>query len=938
MFSLLITRYSLLNPWCCVFRLFDLFLFALERLWQHRILVLWTLLGLSVATTLALSLVLYVDAVNTGLLASRLSDPPYAFRFRYLGSWEGNITGADVDSASAAVTGSFADLIGLPTAREVLYARGPAWTTRLASGVSLPAFSIGALQGAEDQMEIVSGEWPPRARAEGDPLPVMLPETVLYTMGVQVGDIISVQRSGLTPLDVQIAALWRPVDADDPSWVFIPTFFDNVMLVQPDDLWTALEGLERPVEEGAWYLVFDGATLKTSDVNRLLGSITDGQRIVAATLPGIRMDLSPVDGLNAFNVEVTTLTQQLVIVILPVGGLVLYFVSLVAGLLVSRQQSEDVTLRSRGMSRWAILLLHVLQWLTLALIALGVGLIVSPLIVLLVGQTTSFLRFDGVGDPLVAVITAQAVGAGAATGLLAASSGLFLAWRTSAQTINSFRQTTARAGKAWWQRAYLDLLLLLPAGYVLYTLWAQGGLVTQADNPFGDPLTFVGPTLFSLGLTLLFLRLWPALLGTLARLVNLGRGIALLMALRELTRSINRYRGTLLMMCFTLSLSGYTASMASTIDASLEDSVDYSIGADAVLVVASDTQTEDGEADATTGEATETVTGYNILPADDLLTIDGVDYVSRVGRFSAQLTLPGQRIDGTVLGIDRGSLAAISRFRADYADEPLAELLNRLAANRTGVLLSSTTAALYSLRVGQTITMQISALDAWHETEVPIVGLIDYFPTLNPANGFFAITNLDPIFELVGTQLPHDLWLSLDADADRATLKQAVAALGYPVLEWRDPQVELQEAMSAPSRRGVLGFLSVGFVAAIALTLVGTIIQNAASFRAQATQLGSLRAIGLRSSSVGAYLILVQGIAASSGILSGTSIGVATTLLFLPLLDFSGGLPPYLVRVAWENIALVYGLFAGVLFVVTLATTMLLGRERLSAVVKLGDA
>src|SRR5690606_25443859 len=133
------------------------------------------------------------------------------------------------------------------------------------------------------------------------------------------------------------------------------------------------------------------------------------------------------------------------------------------------------------------------------------------------------------------------------------------------------------------------------------------------------------------------------------------------------------------------------------------------------------------------------------------------------------------------------------------------------------------------------------------------------------------------------------------------------------------------------------GFLSVGFVAAIALTLVGTIIQNAASFRAQATQLGSLRAIGLRSVTVALYLILVQGIAASSGIASGTSIGVATTLLFLPLLDFSGGLPPYLVRVAWDNIALVYGLFAGVLFVVTLATTLLLGRERLSAVVKLGD-
>ena len=58
----------------------------------------------------------------------------------------------------------------------------------------------------------------------------------------------------------------------------------------------------------------------------------------------------------------------------------------------------------------------------------------------------------------------------------------------------------------------------------------------------------------------------------------------------------------------------------------------------------------------------------------------------------------------------------------------------------------------------------------------------------------------------------------------------------------------------------------------------------------------------------------------------------------LPLLDFSGGLPPYLVRVAWSNIFLVYAAFAGILFAVTFGTTAFLGRERLSTIVKLGDA
>jgi putative ABC transport system permease protein len=95
--------------------------------------------------------------------------------------------------------------------------------------------------------------------------------------------------------------------------------------------------------------------------------------------------------------------------------------------------------------------------------------------------------------------------------------------------------------------------------------------------------------------------------------------------------------------------------------------------------------------------------------------------------------------------------------------------------------------------------------------------------------------------------------------------------------------------------------------------------------------------MGLGGLSVGIYLFLLQILMTGSGVLSGTSIGVATTLLYLPLLDFSGGLPPYLVRVAWNDILLVYAVFAAILFTVTFGTTALLGRARLTTIVRLGD-
>jgi putative ABC transport system permease protein len=314
-----------------------------------------------------------------------------------------------------------------------------------------------------------------------------------------------------------------------------------------------------------------------------------------------------------------------------------------------------------------------------------------------------------------------------------------------------------------------------------------------------------------------------------------------------------------------------------------------------------------------------------------------VDAVARVGVYPATLVIGNQTLNGQVMGVDRGAMAAVTRYRDDYSTVPVADLFNQLAGNRTGVLLNRSTAEQYTIGIGQSVTLRVTALSTTYETRVPVMGYVDFFPTLDPADGFFIITNIDPLFELVGTTLPYDVWLSLEPDADRNVVYSAIQALNFPILEWQDPATELIIAQAEPARRGVLGFLSVGFAAAIVLTLIAAVIQNVSSFRAQSSQLGALRAMGLGDIATGTYMVLVQSITASSSILVGTGIGVLTTVLFLPLLDFSGGLPPYLVRVAWDELLWVYVLFAGTLFGLTLLLTTLLSREQITAIVKLGE-
>ncbi len=921
------SRRSLIYP-------FDLIRFALERLWQHRGLAFWTLIGLITAVTLAVSLLLYVDAVNTGLLASRLGEPPFNFRYRYLGVWNGNISQSQFAAASAYMQHDFTESIALPTAQFTEYVGAGVWTVS-SEGYNLGGLTLGSLAGADKLIEIVAGEWD-GAPASGDTIPGLLPASLFETMGVQVGDLLTVSRPGGGTIQVRVAALWRPVDPDDPAWLLPPRFFETALLVERDDFWRATSALPTPVEEADWGVIFDGGGVKTGAVSALLNRIETTERDASNQIPGVRSDVSPVAGLRAFNAEVDRLTAQLAITSLPVGGLTLYFVMLVAGLLVGRQADEDAVLAARGMSRRVVLFVHVIGWLLLAGAALGLALVISPAVVHIVGQTSSFLHFGNPDGPLPVTYTPQALLIGGATALMAAGGGMWFSWRSSRQGI--VRPSPLRSGRAWWQRMYLDGLLFIPAAYILITLTRSGGLSAAVRDPFSDPLTLGAPTLFSLALTLLFLRVYPLVLGVGARLLALTRSLSLLMALRELTRSLDRYRGTLLMMGFTLSLTGFTASLASTLDASLRDSIDYQIGADVVLVPPTDAETE-AERNSSGQQTGVDVQGFNVLPADDLATIAGVQAVSRVGRYPAQIVLPNERPQGTVLGIDRALMAAVTRYRDDYSTTPLADLFNRLATQRTGIILNASFARARHLEVGGALTVQISALNTWAEITVPIIGLVDYFPTLDPTpdNAFFGLMSLDVVFETVGSELPYEFWLAVAADADRDAIRAQAAALGYPILDWRDPERELQAALLAPLRRGVLGFLSVGFLAAVGLTLIGAVIQNAATFRAQATQLGMLRAMGFGRAAASAYIFTVQGLAAVGAVGGGTLIGVATTLLYLPILDFSGGLPPYFVRVAWEEITLVYAAFGGGLVLVILTTTLTLSRASLSTVIKLGD-
>jgi putative ABC transport system permease protein len=104
-----------------------------------------------------------------------------------------------------------------------------------------------------------------------------------------------------------------------------------------------------------------------------------------------------------------------------------------------------------------------------------------------------------------------------------------------------------------------------------------------------------------------------------------------------------------------------------------------------------------------------------------------------------------------------------------------------------------------------------------------------------------------------------------------------------------------------------------------------------------------LRAIGLSSGQMIAFLAAELALLIVTGGAIGTGLGVWISDLFIPYLQIGGPdasalIPPYLVTMAWPTIFRVYVLF-GLLFVGALAgLVLLLRRLRIFQAIKMGES
>ena len=300
----------------------------------------------------------------------------------------------------------------------------------------------------------------------------------------------------------------------------------------------------------------------------------------------------------------------------------------------------------------------------------------------------------------------------------------------------------------------------------------------------------------------------------------------------------------------------------------------------------------------------------------------------RPGPDPASVTVEGMGTSG--IG---GSVAAIPVVFRLWAPPPDDEILTAIASRS---FLEATGAA-----VGEDLSASILGTGL----TVHIAGVVDSFPTLDPAEPFLLVdgeTRDLQRLDMTDRVLPAtESWLTVDpakADAAAATL----AGPGFDAVDVVGRDALTEALATDPVPLGVIGVLSLGSIAAMVFAAIGFLVSATISTNERRGEFALLRALGLSDRQLTLWLALENTFLLAVGLVLGSALGLLLAWLVLPFVTLTGdgaaAIPSPVIVVPWGSIAPIW-LLAGVLLLVTVvAVRRQLPSNAIGGVLRAGDA
>ena len=734
---------------------------------------------------------------------------------------------------------------------------------------------------------------------------VLLAQQTAANLHVTVGDTVTIQRSGLPPIDVVVAGVVDLPQADSlfqavgvaagiapqappDNVLLLPTsqwhaLFDPQAALRPDSLRTQLHvriGHDLPSDPAA------AASLVQQQAHhveaQVAGNVAIGNNI-SARLAGARADASYAEVLFLF-------------LGLPGALLAIALTLAVAGAGAARRRQEQALLKVRGATSRQIIGLASIEGLIAGVCGLILGLLAAALATQLIAPDGSPFAPTGWQWSAIASLL----------GLLFAWAAIVLpVWReTRSTTVTAARAAVGRNATPLWQRLYLDVLILAVAAIMFWRTASTGYQIVLA--PEGVPQTavayeaFLAPLGFWLGTVLLAARLWRTGLTrgqrALAWLLQpVAHELAGLVA-RSLGRQHALQTRGVILVALALAFATSTAIFNTTYNAQARVDAELTNGADV-------------QVRGTTAAP----------PANQLVQLAGLPQVTAAVPMQHRFAYVGSDLQD-LFGIDPKTIGQATHLaNAFFANGDAQATLALLAAQPNGLLVSEETMKDFQLHPSDTVNLRLQGADKqYHIVAFRFIGVVREFPTA-PKDSFL-VANASYIAQQTGIAAAEVVLLR--ANGDSATLaaqvQQVVGGLpGVIVTDIGTTQRAISSSLTAVDLRSLtaleLAFAVLLIAGAAGLVLALSLVERQRSF-------AILAALGAKRAQLASFIWSEGLLLLGGGLLFGSVVGVIVAQMLVALLTHVFDPPPESLALPWGYLALACGAVIGSIVLAVLAT------------------
>ena len=930
------------------FQTIGLFKLVVKRQRHHVGLSLLSLLGIILAVGLVTNASFFSQAVDRVILGQKLADfarmtgrPPFSTSVYVFPSAESPLTLERAEQLSDQIGQIFSQEIGLPIRHQGTQISSGSLMMQTSGSTGKNEFLGSApavyVAGISSHMTILDGQPLDENGTSQDIPQVWIHDYMAQKMGLHLGEKIQVGVILTSnPLTIQVAGFWKAKDKDGNFWFNDPdSSLKEVFLFRRNDYIKFVEPMVASgSREADWYIILDELKAVSNKGNQYLNGFQTGQKLVSQILPEVHLNMPPLEPLKEFVSRSQALTLLLLGYNLPAFGILLYFLLVISTIIARWQRRETSVLMSWGMSVSEVLNLTMIEELLLFVIGYPLGILFGMLIARLIGYCISFLSFTG-NIPLPVTMQGLSLPLTFLALGVSAFSRVWSALRATRQSVVTEEHERARPTRSpFWYRYYIDIILLLPTFYAYDQVAKRGSLagliVNKPEDLYQDPLLILVPAIFIITISLLTMRAFTLVVRLVDYLASLTPWVSLHLALRQLARQGPEYISPLLLVIVSLALGIYTLSMAASLDKWLNDREYYRVGADLTFnpgpLIEGDTP----------------IDGNWIPEPAKFKEIGGVAAVTRVGDYFGEFSESENTsaVRGRFLAVDRVDFPNVAWFRSDFTNDSLVGLMNQLALTPDGILVSENVLKQSGLEIGSIINVNISTRENVRmASNFTIVGVYKYFPTVYENEDFTVIGNLDYLGTLVGFTLPHQIWMRLDPGVSGAdVIKDVLPVANVRANNPDDTRANVAVQQAQMERVGIFGTLSIGFLAASVMAILGLLLYSYASLQERAYRFAVLHAIGITTNQIISQVVFEYAVLALFGAIAGALIGVFASNLFIPYFRFTGqmavALPPLLPIIAQEQVRKLTLIFAGTVVLAEVLTITSVLRRQLFAILK----